>query len=238
MEHLDTGDPLAKGAALAHGDEVSISAIFELIRKNTGHELSGYKRGPLLHAFDRRMAIEKQTSLDGYLDHLSSNVHAMQPLVRDLLVSVTSFFRDPQAWDFLKLHVLRPLVECANADSPIRIWVVACSTGEEAYSLAISLDEEFERLRKQRNYTIFASDCHAHVVRKARTGLFAGVSVASLDPMRLERYFRERNGEYAIEQDIRYRIAFAEHNVLHDVARRSAWDCATIKMEKCVAAEV
>jgi two-component system, chemotaxis family, CheB/CheR fusion protein len=214
MEHLDRSDLFWGRAALSPADETSISAIFDLIRDRTGHELSVYRLGPLLHAFDRRMAIERQTSLQGYLDHLSSNVEALQPLIRDLLVSVTSFFRDPPAWDHLGSHVIGPLVESASADSPIRIWIVACSTGEEAYSLAICLDEEFERLRKQRNYTIFASDCHSHVVEKARRAVYPKESVAHMGSTRLKRYFRERNGQYAIEQDIRYRIAFAEHNVL------------------------
>jgi len=206
-----------QGDCVGAAEQASLAAICELLKTRAGHDLSAYKQGPLLQGFARRMATERHGTFSGYLEYLEGNPQAIQLLIRDLLVSVTRFFRDPEMWQELKSSVLGPLVESASAGSPLRIWVIACSTGEEAYSLAISLDEEFESRGAQRNYSIFATDCHPHVLATARAGAYSHSAVAAMGSKRVERYFRAQNGQYLIEQDIRSRISFTQHNVLNDV---------------------
>lgn len=132
--------------------------------------------------------------------------------------AVASFFRDPAAWDALRRCVIGPLVESATAEQPIRAWVIGCSTGEEAYTLGIALDEEFEKRKSQRNYTVFASDLDESALLVAGKGIYPPEISADVSVRRVERYFRQHSGSHQVIPEIRQHIIFSYHDVLKDFA--------------------
>src|SRR5262249_19556279 len=139
-------------------EEIVLKRIFDLVRARTGHDFTRYKRATILRRLARRMQLNHRSGLDQYLAYMREDPPEVQALFGELLISVTNFFRDPMAWEALRVQVIAPLVEHAEDDSPIRVWVPGCATGEEAYTLAILFREEISRRDRHRDLVIFGSD--------------------------------------------------------------------------------
>lgn len=201
-----------------HKAESALKKIFVLLRAQTGHDFSLYKPSTIHRRIERRMAVHQIDSLDGYVKFLQQNPVEVEALFRDLLIGVTSFFRDPEAFKALEEHVVPKLFVGKPTGSSIRIWSTGCSTGEEAYSLAILLQERVEMLKQSFNVQIFATDIDSMAIATARTGLYPASIAADITPERLGRFFvAESDGSmYRIHKGIRDMLVFSEHDVVRD----------------------
>jgi two-component system, chemotaxis family, CheB/CheR fusion protein len=203
-------------ASIGDEDELALKRIFDLVRVRTNHDFSRYKRATILRRLARRMQLNHRTSLDHYLTLLKDHPEEVQALFDDLLISVTSFFRDPVAWEALRTQVIASLVEHAQPNQPIRAWVPGCATGEEAYTLAILFREEIARRDLPVELVIFASDVDQGALATAREGVYPAAIVADVSEARLARYFRTEGDQYRISSEIRDSVVFAAHSVLRD----------------------
>jgi two-component system CheB/CheR fusion protein len=197
-------------------DRAHLTEIFATLRSRTAHDFSGYKKPTILRRIQRRMGLVAVHRLADYAARLSEDADEARALADDLLINVTGFFRDPQAWEALRLAAVRPLVEEWNSDAPIRGWVTACSTGEEAYSLAMLIHEEIERVGKPIQVKIFATDTAEKSLSVARAGVYPGGIEGDFTPQRLERFFEKHEHTYRIRKEIRDTVVFAPQNVLRD----------------------
>ena len=197
-------------------EERALRGVFDLLRGRTGHDFSKYKRNMVLRRLARRMQLSHTRSIADYLKYLHAHTSEVQGLFDDLLIAVTSFFRDPEAWNALQTEVIVPLVDRADPDAQLRVWVPGCATGEEAYTLAILFREAFERLGVQRDLIIFASDVDEAALATAREGLYPQAIAADVAESRLDRYFRLEGDHYRVSNTIRDPVVFALHNVLRD----------------------
>ncbi|WP_019936775.1 CheR family methyltransferase [Bordetella sp. FB-8] len=181
-----------------------------------GSDFRGYKRGSLERRIARRMAVNKVDSLDAYCDILRSSGEEAQALSQDMMIGVTEFFRDPQAWKALSEQVLSSLLDESEGDQPLRVWVPGCATGEEAYSMAILLTEAIEQRKLNRTFMILASDVNRVALARARQGIYPPGVALSVGPTRLARFFRASNDGYQIEQGLRETILFTPQNLIVD----------------------
>src|SRR5262249_9445601 len=150
--------PPSGDVSIGADEELVLKRIFDLVRLRTNHDFSRYKRATILRRLARRMPLHHCISLEQYLTFLKERSEEVQALFDDLLISVTSFFRDPAAWEALRSQVIAPLVERAQPNQAIRAWVPGCATGEEAYTLAILFREEISRREVPSDLVIFVSD--------------------------------------------------------------------------------
>ncbi|MEX0893069.1 MAG: chemotaxis protein CheB [Gemmatimonadota bacterium] len=201
--------------ALSAEAEGDLAGVFTALRNRTGHDFSLYKRSTVLRRLDRRLRFNDVITLAEYRPLLEASATESQALLRDLLISVSSFFRDPDA--FMELADLVPsLFEGKGAADTVRVWVVGCATGEEVYSIAMVLAEHASTLTDPPRLQLFATDIDEQGYTWARAGLYSSAAVAGIEPAWLEKYFtREANG-YRIKKAIRELVLFAGHNVLHD----------------------
>jgi two-component system CheB/CheR fusion protein len=162
------------------------------------------------------MQLAHQLTVQEYLTFLRASATEPQELLNDLLISVTMFFRDPEAWAALQAQVIGPLVEHAEADMQIRLWAAGCASGEEAYSLAILFCEAFERRKQPANFIVFASDVDESALAVAREGLYPQAISADVSESRLERFFRVEDDHYRVTTEVRDHIVFASHSLLRD----------------------
>ena len=202
--------------AIPENEERALTGVLDVLRKRTGHDFSKYKRATVLRRLSRRMQLKHQLTIADYLEHLEIENAEVYALRDDLLISVTTFFRDPEAWAALQTRVIGPLVERASGDEQIRVWVPGCATGEEAYTLAILFHEEFERRGRSRNLLIFASDLDEAALAVAREGVYPRAISADVSDERLERYFHAQEDQYRVDSTLRDQVVFAVHNVLRD----------------------
>lgn len=198
------------------GSEKEMGQLFGLLRARTGVDFALYKHSTLRRRIVRQMILHKIDSLGRYVSHLGKEPKEVDGLFNDLLIYVTSFFRDPPAFQALKKTVFPKLIKAHADDSPIRFWVCGCSTGEEAYSLAISLVEFFEHTRTHRHVQIFASDISDVGITKARAGLYPENIMQDVSPERLRRFFSKTDGMYQVNKSIRDMVVFARQNVIVD----------------------
>ncbi len=201
---------------IAESEEAALRRIFEVVRARTGHDFSRYKRPTILRRLARRMQLHHRATFEHYLALLRENAEELQSLFDDLLISVTAFFRDPDAWEALRVQVIVPLVELAPLDEPLRIWVPGCATGEEAYTLAILFREELSRRDRARELVVFASDVDQGALATAREGIYPLAIAADVSEARLARYFRAEGDHYRVTNEIRDTVVFAAHSVLRD----------------------
>jgi two-component system CheB/CheR fusion protein len=194
----------------------SLSHIFLLLRNQCHVDFSLYKSNTVNRRIERRMALHKIDDLKAYATLLAKNPDEVKALYADILINVTSFFRDPEAFEALKTEVFPKLMENHPPGAPIRIWVPGCSTGEEAYSIAISLLEFLGEKVSRTPIQIFASDISEQAIQKARTGEYASIANDVSDE-RLSRFFiRLENGEYKIAKSIRDICLFSRHDITTD----------------------
>jgi len=193
--------------------------IFVLLRAQTGHDFSFYKKSTIYRRVERRMAVHQIADISLYVRYLQENPNEIDLLFRELLIGVTSFFRDPESYEALKKEVEAYILEGKKQGSMLRIWVPGCSTGEEAYSIAILLMECLEGLGQKRRFKIqiFATDIHKEGIEKAREGVYLPNIAAQVSPERLDRFFtREESGGYRISKEIRELVVFAPQNLIMD----------------------
>ncbi|MBU1054950.1 MAG: PAS domain-containing protein [Proteobacteria bacterium] len=195
-----------------------LKKIFILLRAQTGHDFSRYKPSSINRRIERRMALHQIETLDRYVKFLQQNQVEVEALFRDLLIGVTNFFRDPEAFDVLEKKIIPELFAGKPADSMVRIWVPGCSTGEEAYSIAILLQEHMEALKRNYKLQIFATDIDSNAISKARAGLYPSSIAADISPERLARFFSTETGDttYRINKGIRDILVFSEQDLIKD----------------------
>ncbi|MEJ2032538.1 MAG: chemotaxis protein CheB [Deltaproteobacteria bacterium] len=202
---------------ILQGQQQGLRKIFLLLQRGSGHDFSGYKPSTVLRRLDRRLKLLNLETLDEYSSYLQRNPQELQNLQRELLINVTSFFRDPAAFETLRQEALLPLLrERAAEGCRLRVWVVGCATGEEAYSLAMLIQECFDELKQKCEVQIFATDLDKEAVEHARQGVFASGAAAEIGEERLRRFFTKENGDYRIRKWIRSQLIFAVQNVVKD----------------------
>jgi two-component system CheB/CheR fusion protein len=202
----------------ADGTSPALASILELLGTRGKHDLTLYKPSTLRRRIERRMAIHRVRSMADYAGVLRANPTELDLLFKEILIGVTSFFRDPEAWEELGASVLPELLARSPPDRPFRAWVVGCSTGEEAYSLAMRVIETRERLGipAGASWQIFATDLNADAIALARRGRYPGSITAQVSASRLQRFFRAQDDGYVIDPRIRERVLFAQHDVIMD----------------------
>ena len=198
-------------------DQDTLDKIMLHLRQHTGHDFSMYKRSAVLRRIERRKGLHQLTSTRDYLQYLRTDAKESHALFQELLISVTSFFRDPATWEQLERE-LRPVLEERHDHSGVRAWVAGCATGEEAYSLAVVVRAAAEALSPPRalSLQIFATDLDPEALERARTGLYPSNIVADVSSQRLGRYFDEEPGGWRVRKSIRDQIVFAPHDLLLD----------------------
>jgi two-component system CheB/CheR fusion protein len=197
----------------------ALATILARLHEHTRHDLAFYKSNTLLRRIARRIAVHGLDSMATYAEFLRANTQELDLLFKEMLIGVTSFFRDPEVWQDLQNRVLPVLIERhAQQSGPLRAWVVGCSTGEEAYSLAIAFTEALDALPASAHHQlkIFATDLNADAIALARTGRFGATIAQDLTPQRLSRFFAERPDGYLIDKRIRDMVLFAQHDVIID----------------------
>lgn len=194
----------------------SISVIVDLLRARTGHDFSGYKDRTIIRRLQRRMHVLQLPDVDTFIERLRSDPHEVTLLFQDLLIGVTEFFRDREAFVALKEKVIPALFAGKGRNDCIRAWVPACSTGEEAYSIAILLREHAATVAAAPRLQIFASDIDERALETARLGRYPAAVAKDLPPEYLSRYFVREDGTYRIAADLREICLFSPHNILRD----------------------
>ena len=212
------GRELRSVTILEPKSESAMKKIFVLLRSHTSHDFSHYKPSNIHRRIERRMAVHQIETIDGYVKYLQRTPTEVQALFRDLLIGVTSFFRDPEVFKVLEEQVIPKLFIGKRADGAIRVWSAGCSTGEEAYSLAILLAERQEAMKQSFKAQVFATDIDSKAIATARVGLYPASIAADLSPERLARFFTaEPDGSaYRIHKSIRDMLVFSEHDAIKD----------------------
>ena len=187
-----------------------------LLKAKTGHDFTNYKQATVLRRIARRLQVHNLLDIYSYIKVLQEDPHEINSLLRDLLITVTYFFRDKEAFDALETEVIPKLFKDKTQLDTIRVWVCACATGEEAFSIVILLHEYAERLENPPKIQIFASDINEDAINIAREGKFDETIANDVSPERLQKFFIKQGKHYRINQEIRDTILFAPHNVLHD----------------------
>ena len=190
--------------------------ILTLLRKHTGTDFSTYRKPTLLRRTRRRMTLRGIDTLDAYARRLEGSRDELDALHYDFLINVTTFFRDPEAFEALSRDVFPRILEDRTGDAPVRVWVPACATGEEAYSIAICLLEAAARLGTTAALQLFGTDLSAMAIEKARAGAYVESIAADVSPGRLSRFFVKVDGHYQISKAVRDLCVFAEHNIIRD----------------------
>jgi two-component system CheB/CheR fusion protein len=190
--------------------------ILAHVRVRTGHDFSKYKRATILRRIARRMQVTRADSPDAYYDVLRDNPDEAQALLGDLLISVTSFFRDKEAFQTLELQVIPQLFHGKLSDRAIRVWVPGCATGEEAYSVAMLLLEHASRQDIRPTIQVFGSDIDAKALALAREGQYPAAIEADVNEDRLRRFFVKEADHYRVRQELRDLLLFASHSLLKD----------------------
>jgi two-component system, chemotaxis family, CheB/CheR fusion protein len=206
---------LPEDASAVPALQATLARIFTTLRTRTGHDFSLYKHSTILRRLDRRLRFNSADTLEDYLAILESSSAECQALLRDLLISVSSFFRDPDA--FAELATRAPMLfEGKTSADTVRAWVVGCATGEEAYSVAMVLAEYSATLADPPRLQLFATDIDEKGYAWGRGGLYTIAAVSAIPDERLRRFFTKEAGGYRIAKSLREVVLFAGHNVLHD----------------------
>jgi two-component system, chemotaxis family, CheB/CheR fusion protein len=206
----------ASVADLAEEDAGTLERIMAVLRARSGHDFSGYKTSTVLRRVGRRMQVTRSGTLSAYLSHLTDSGDEWEALLKDLLISVTSFFRDPEAWNTLAELVVPELLDRLGPDDTVRVWTPGCATGEEAYSVAMLLCEGAEARGIQPRIQIFATDLDRDAIATAREGLYSAAIAADVSEERLERFFGLEGSYYRVRRSLRDLVLFAEHDLLRD----------------------
>jgi two-component system, chemotaxis family, CheB/CheR fusion protein len=204
------------GADLVPEQHVGLNTIFQMIRKSTGVDFTHYRHTTIRRRVQRRMIVHKFDTLPRYIKYLQQNPAELKALYQDMLINVTSFFRNPSVFEALKTRVFPAIMKNHSTNSPIRIWAPGCSTGEETYSVAIALLEFLGDRASTLPLQIFGSDVSENNINKARNGLYTENIQGDVSLERLRRFFVKVDGGYRINKNVRDMCIFAQQNVLID----------------------
>ena len=212
------GSQVRQAAVAAPKTEGELKKIFTLLRGKVGHDFSHYKPNTIQRRIERRMALHQITAIDAYIKYLQQKPAELEALFRDLLIGVTNFFRDSAAFLALEQQAIPAIFEGKPAGGAVRVWCTGCSTGEEAYSVAMLLQEQMEALRQTYHVQIFATDIDIRAIITARAGLYPASIVSDISPQRLARFFtREADGSaYRIHKSIRDMMVFSKQDLIQD----------------------
>lgn len=215
------GHPYAKGqreekADLVKRDQQHVREILAVLRTRTHQDFNGYKKPTVLRRIQRRMGLNRITRIGEYAKLLRQTPAEVTALADDLLIHVTGFFRDAQAWESLRQRIIVPLIASRHNDETVRCWVTACSSGEEAYTLAMLLVEEAERTNKFLDIKVFATDMAERSLQNARNGIYTGGIESEITADRLDRFFTREEAVYRVRPELRERVVFAPQNLLQD----------------------
>ncbi|HXU61951.1 MAG TPA: chemotaxis protein CheB, partial [Polyangia bacterium] len=211
---------IAQGGALPAAEMSSIepqglSAVYAMLEQEFGINFTHYKPSTVTRRIERRLVLARSNDIEEYVARLRRDRDELDLLYRDLLIGVTCFFRDPAAFELLETKVLPELLQRVPRDTPVRIWVAGCATGEEAYSLAIALHDLME-VHGQRSVKIFATDVHRGSLERAANALYEEAALANVSEERVSRYFRRVGKMYQVVPDLRQMIVYAQHDVIRD----------------------
>ncbi|MEO8440530.1 MAG: PAS domain S-box protein [Spartobacteria bacterium] len=196
-------------------DETALQEALSYLRDQTGHDFTHYKRATILRRIARRMQVNSLDTVPRYLDYLRTQSEEPSALLRDLLIGVTHFFRDPSAFAALEANVPQ-LFAGKNGADQVRVWAPGCSTGEEAYTIAMLLCEHAAKLDHPPSIQIFATDIDEEAIADAREGIYPLTIEADVSQERLRRFFSHHHGGYRVKKEIREMILFAPHDLLRD----------------------
>ncbi len=218
IDYLKYSPTITEKFLIEDKNRTNLEKIIILIRAQTGHDFSFYKKNTLYRRIERRMSIHQLDKIANYVRLLQDNQHELEILFKELLIGVTNFFRDSNVWEKLKEQILPDLFNELPNGYLLRVWITGCSTGEEAYSFAIIFKEVNERFIKSKNITlqIFATDIDNDAVEIARKGVFGSNIVADVTPERISRFFTVDESRYTINSSIREMVVFAPHSVIKD----------------------
>lgn len=217
LAHARGSSKIAAARPLPAPDD-ALQQIIDVLRRNTPHDFTLYKMGTLQRRIERRMALASipATDMTRYLALLQKDTDELNLLATDLLINVTGFFRDPKVFELLADTIVPDIVRKHMDDSPLRIWIAGCSTGEEAYSLAMIFDEAISAAKRTIRLCVFASDVDPDAVATAREGQYPDTISADILPERLARYFVRQDHGYSIAPDLRATIVFTVQDLLAD----------------------
>lgn len=194
----------------------ALQKICILLRNQTGHDFSLYKKSTMLRRIERRMAINQITWINDYIRYLQRNAQETDSLFREMFIGVTGFFRDPEAFAALEERIIPKLLDRHTPGQQVRVWVPACSTGEEAFSIAILLCEQMDARRESYDVQIFATDIDSHAIEKARSAIYPNSIAAEVPPERLARFFQQADNTYQVARRVRDMVVFAVQNLIKD----------------------
>lgn len=197
------------------GEETGMTRLFSLLRSKTKVDFTYYKPSTIKRRVERRIAVTQSDDLEDYVRYAERTTAEISALYRELLIGVTNFFRDPNVWTILREQVLPQLFRESNK-SEMRFWVAGCSTGEEAYTLAIICREVLEETGLARDIKIFATDVDRESLNRAGIGLYPESITADLTPTLLTKYFHRRGDDYQVTRSLREMVVFAQHNLVKD----------------------
>ncbi len=206
-------------AQLAKSSEIALRDILSLLRARTGHDFKHYKQATVLRRIERRMQVNGISDMPAYATLLNEHMEETPALLDDMLIGVTNFFRDVEAFEALEREVIPALFDKpidGDGDAQIRVWSVACSTGEEAYSLCMLLSEHAEQTMSNAELHVFATDIDDSALAIARSSLYPESILTDVSPTRLRQFFTKEAAYYRVKKEVREKILFATHNILRD----------------------
>ncbi|HYL64259.1 MAG TPA: chemotaxis protein CheB [Candidatus Methylomirabilis sp.] len=209
-------DRRAHPAELVSAETSSLNTIFQLLRRSTGVDFTYYRQTTILRRIQRRMVVHKIDKLEEYVKYVRTNPPEIKALHQDMLINVTSFFRNPKVFETLKTDVFPVITRSHGSEAALRVWTPGCASGEETYSVAIALLEFLGDQASQTPIQFFGTDVSETSVGKARSGLYPENIQGDVSPERLRRFFTKLEGGYRISKTIRDMCLFAQHNVLSD----------------------
>lgn len=207
---------IEEGDKIILQDEDNLTKILGILKNKIGVDFTFYKKSTVVRRIERRISINQIDSIENYVKYLQYNVNEVQTLYKELLIGVTKFFRDTEAFEELETKVIPEIFRNSEKDTPIRVWSVACSTGEEAYSLAILFREYMDRNGIEKSIKIFATDIDKDAVEYAGNGIYPESIAADVPTERLMKYFVKNGNYYQIGKSIREMVIFAQHNIAKD----------------------
>jgi two-component system, chemotaxis family, CheB/CheR fusion protein len=198
----EEGSDTAPAGAFSENNERALREIMIILRTRTAHDFRHYKRATVLRRIERRLQVNGFSDLQQYRDHLHLHPEETVTLLQDMLISVTNFFRDKDAYEALRKEVLPVLFRNRTAEEPIRVWAAGCATGEEAYSVAMLLQEASTQTSEHVPFQVFVTDIDERAINVARDGLYAESILADVDLTRMQQYFTKEGSHYRIKREL------------------------------------
>lgn len=194
----------------------SFESLLRYVRDSRGFDFTGYKRTSLMRRVRHRMDQAGCETFEQYLDMLQVNAEEFSALFNTILINVTAFFRDPEAWDYITADVIPRMLAERGPDDPIRVWSAGCASGQEAYTLAVLLAEALGPDSFRQRVKIYATDVDEAALAEARTAAYDAKVVESVPPELLNRYFEQVNGRYVFHKDLRRAVIFGRNDLVKD----------------------